>query len=139
MRSPSASPNVSIGSTRNHVSLAKGKNKVDQLLALFDVFAGHSMADHDASGDESLDDEFGIPKVQTSEVRKFTRVKFPVERLKYDSFAACHFMYMANVVQDVESTCFDEAIGVKEWEAAMNDEVDALDDSGTWELTPAVA
>ena len=44
-------------------------------------------------------------------------------------------MYMANVVQDVEPTCFNEAIGAKEWDAAMNDEVDALDDSGTWELT----
>ena len=45
-------------------------------------------------------------------------------------------MYMANVVQDVEPTCFNEAIGVKEWNTAMNNEVDALDDSGTWELTP---
>ena len=35
-------------------------------------------------------------------------------------------MYMENVVQDVEPTCFDEAVGVKERDPAMNDEVDAL-------------
>ena len=71
------------------------------------------------SNDESLDDEFGIPKVQTPGVHRSTRVKYPVERLKYDSFAARHFMYMANVVHDVEPTCFSEATGVKEWDAAM--------------------
>ena len=45
-------------------------------------------------------------------------------------------MYMANVVQDVEPTCYSEAVGVKEWDAAMDDEMDALGDSGTWDLTP---
>ena len=32
-------------------------------MAVFDVSAGHSMADHDSSGEESLDEEFDIPKV----------------------------------------------------------------------------
>ena len=45
-------------------------------------------------------------------------------------------MYMANVVQGVESTCFSETAGVKEWDATMDDEMDALGDSGTWDLTP---
>ena len=58
-----------------------------------------------------------------------------MERLKYDNFTARHFMYMANVVQDVEPTCFSEAAGVKEWHAAMDDEMDALGKSGTWDLT----
>ena len=99
LRSPSASPNASVGSTGKNVNLAKGKKKVDQPMAIFDVSAGHSMADHDSSGEESLDEEFGIPKVQTPGVCRSTRVKYLVERLKYDSFAAHHFMYMANVVQ----------------------------------------
>ena len=37
---------------------------------------------------------------------------------------------------DVEPTCFSEAAGVKEWDAAMDDEMDALGDSGTWVLIP---
>ena len=72
LRYPSASPNASVGSTGKHVNLAKGKNKVDQPMAVFDVSAGHSMADRDLSGDESLDDEFGILKVQTPGVRRST-------------------------------------------------------------------
>ena len=82
-------------------------------MAVFDVSAGHSMVDHDSSGEESLDEEFGIPKVQTPGVRRSTRVKYPVERLKYDSFAAHHFMYMANVVQVQEPTCFSDVVGVE--------------------------
>ena len=50
---------------------------MNQSMTVFDVSAGHSMADHDLSGDESLDDEFGIPKVQTPGVRRSTHVKYP--------------------------------------------------------------
>ena len=68
-------------------------------MAVFDVSAGHSMASHDSSRDESLDEEFGIPKVQTLGVRRSNCVRYPVNKLKYDSFVAHHLMYMANVVQ----------------------------------------
>ena len=71
---------------------------MDQPMTVFDVSAGHSMADRDSSSDESLDGEFGIPKVQTPRVRRSTHAKYPVERLKYENFVALHFMYMANVV-----------------------------------------
>ena len=104
-------------------------------MAIFGMSAGHSMADHDSSGKESLDKEFGILKVQALGARRSTRVKYPVERLKYDSFATHHFMYMANVVQVQEPTCFSDAVGVEHWNVAMDEEMNALDDSGTWELT----
>ena len=77
-----------------HVNLAKEKNKVDHLLVVFDVFVGLSMTDHDFSDEESLDEDFGIPKVKNLEVCKSTCVKYPVERLKYDTFVPHHFMYM---------------------------------------------
>ena len=109
---------------------------MDQPMTIFDVFAGHSTANYDSSGGESLDEEFGIPKVQTPGERKSTRVKYKIERLKFDSFAAHHFMYMANVVQSEEPTCFSEVAGTKHWNEAMDEEMNALDDSGTWELTP---
>ena len=35
LRSPNASPNVPIGSTRNHVNLTKVNNKVDQTMVVF--------------------------------------------------------------------------------------------------------
>ena len=59
-----------------------------------------------------------------------------MERLKYDSFVIHHFMYMANVVQVEEPTCFSEAIGMEQWNVVMNEEMNALDDNGTWELMP---
>ena len=101
-------------------------------MFLQDILCG----DHDSSGKESLDEEFGIPKVQTLGVHRSTHVKYIMEILKYDSFVAHHFMYMANVVQNEEPTCFDEAIRSEQWNATMDEEMNALDVSGTWELTP---
>ena len=42
--------------------------------------------------------------------------------------------YMAKIVQDVEPTSFEEAIGKREWEQAMDEEMGALDDNETWDL-----
>ena len=59
-------------------------------MAIFDVSTRHSMASHDSSGEEGLDEEFGIPKVQTPGVHRSTHVRYPVERLKYDSCVVHH-------------------------------------------------
>ena len=67
-------------------------------MAAFDVSTGHSMVGHDSNGEGSLDEEFGIPKVQTLGVRRSMPIRYLVERLKYDSFGMHHFMYMADVV-----------------------------------------
>ena len=77
-----------------------------------------------------------IPKLQNPGVHKSTCVEYPIEKVKYDSFDAHHFMYMADVVQSQEPTCFNEAVRTKHWNAAMDEDMNALDDSGTWELTP---
>ena len=102
----------------------------------------------DSSGSEmSLDEEFGIPAMKTPDVKKAmeamnaklrrsTRVKNPVQRLVYDGYVAHHYAYMAKVVQDVEPTCFDEAIGNVSWEKAMDEEMAALYGNETWDLVP---
>ena len=41
---------------------------------------------------------------------------------------------MAKIVQDVEPTSFEEAVGKREWEHAMDEEMVALDDNETWDL-----
>ena len=43
--------------------------------------------------------------------RKSGRVKNPVQRLTYDGCVAHHKAYMAKVIQDVEPTCFENAVG----------------------------
>ena len=43
---------------------------------------------------------------------------------------------MAKVIQDVEPTCFENAIGNVHWDDAMNEEMAALESNDTWELVP---
>ena len=121
---------------------------------VFDVSCGHSHnIDGESSGSElSLDEELGIPSMVTPGVRKSrnviktpggdagtrrsTRVKYPVDRLRYDGFSAHHYAYMVKILEEPEPTCFKEAVGKKNWEAAMDEEMAALDANHTWELMP---
>ena len=52
----------------------------------------------------------------------------------YESYVACHFAYMAKIVQVVELAKFEEAVGKPEWEQAMDDEMVALDENETQNL-----
>ena len=97
-----------------------------ELSAGFDV-------DGESSGSEqSLDEEFGIPAIRSlgakkaqsigkafgsdPRPRKSGRERVLMQRLTYDSYVACHCAYMAKIVQDVEPTSFEEAVGKREWE-----------------------
>ena len=89
--------------------------------------------DGELSGfEQSLDEEFGIPAIRTPGAKKaqstgkasrsdpgphkYGRERVPVQRLTYDSYVACHCAYVAKIVQDVEPTSFEEAVGKREWE-----------------------
>jgi hypothetical protein len=41
---------------------------------------------------------------------------------------------MVRVIQEVEPTCFEQAVGNLEWDNAMDEEMAALDAYATWEL-----
>ena len=124
----------------------KGKEKVDEPLMVLDASTDHSGIGGDSSGSEmSLDEELGIPVMRTpsvkkametmnSKLRRSTRLKNPMQRLSYDSYLAHHYAYMASVVQVVEPTCFDEAIGNENWEKAMDEEMATLYGNDTWNL-----
>ena len=43
---------------------------------------------------------------------------------------------MMKIVQDVEPTCYDDAVGDAKWEKAMDEEMAALDANETWDLVP---
>ena len=107
-----------------------------------------SLVDGDSSGSEfSLDDELGIPAMKTpgvkkameavnAKLRRSMRVKNPLQRLSYDSYLARHYAYMENVVQTIEPTSLEEAIGNEHWEEAMNEEMATLDFNQIWDLAP---
>jgi hypothetical protein len=67
-------------------------------------------------------------------VRKCTLVKYLVQRLTYDGFVAHHYTYMVKVIEEVEPTCFEQAIRNPKWDNAMDEEMVALDANATWEL-----
>ena len=99
--------------------------------------------DGDSSGSESLDEELGIPSVRTPGVQrtqsnaktpfsdlvihKSSRVKYPTRRFGFEGYATHHYAYMMKVVENVEPTCFEDAIGHAHWDATMNEEMVALD------------
>ena len=43
---------------------------------------------------------------------------------------------MVKILEDAEPTSFKEAIGKKNWEAAMDEKMAALDANFTWKLMP---
>ena len=47
-----------------------------------------------------------------------------------------HFAYMSQVVKIKEPSTFDEAIKDDKWRLAMDDEMQALVENGTWVLVP---
>jgi len=67
-------------------------------------------------------------------VRRSTRVKYHVQIVTYDGFVAHHYAYMVRVIQEVEPTCFEQAVGNPKWDNAMDEEMVALDANATWEL-----
>jgi hypothetical protein len=66
-----------------------------------------------------------------SGMRRSTRVKYPVQRLTYDGFVAHHYAYMVRVIQEVEPTCFEQAVGNPKWGNAMDEEMAMLDANAT--------
>ena len=69
-------------------------------------------------------------------VWRSTRIKYPVDRLRYDGYTVHHYAYMVKVLEEPEPTCFEDAAGHKNWEAAMDEEMAALDANHTWDLMP---
>jgi len=106
--------------------------------------------DESSDSEKSVGEESRIPLVTTprvrmakkvlktpdnnSGVRRSTRVKYPVQRLTYDGFVSHHYAYMVKVIQEVEPTCFEEAVGNPKWDNAMDEDMVALDANASWEL-----
>jgi hypothetical protein len=54
-------------------------------------------------------------------VRRSTRIKYLIQKLTYDGFVAHHYTYMVRVIQEVEPTCFEQAVGNPKWDNAMDE------------------
>ncbi len=56
-----------------------------------------------------------------SGIQRSTRIKYLIHRLTYDGFVAHHYTYMVRVIQEVEPTCFEHAVGNPKWDNAMDE------------------
>ncbi|KAG6492870.1 hypothetical protein ZIOFF_047838 [Zingiber officinale] len=57
-------------------------------------------------------------------------------RYRDDNFVTNFSCLFANPIDDDEPSSYDDAKGVKEWQAAMKEEMDALQKNQTWDLVP---
>jgi hypothetical protein len=64
-------------------------------------------------------------------VQRSTRIKYPVQRFTYDGFVCHHYAYMVKVIQEVEPTYFEQAVGNPKWDNAMDEEMAMLDANAT--------
>ncbi len=67
-------------------------------------------------------------------IRRSTWVKYPLQRFTYDGFVAHHYAYMVRVIQEVEPTCFEQAVRNPMWYNAMDEKMSTLDVNVIWEL-----
>ena len=68
--------------------------------------------------------------------RRSTRVKYPVQKLTYDSFMVNHYAYISQVIKCEEPSRFEDAMENESWRRAMDEEMQALVDNDTWILVP---
>ncbi len=106
--------------------------------------------DESSDSEKNVGEESRIPSVTTPNawmakkalktldnnngVQRCTRVEYHVQRLTYDGFVAHHYAYMVRVIQEVEPTCFEQAIGNPKWDNAIFEKMVMLDANATWEL-----
>jgi hypothetical protein len=100
--------------------------------------------------EKSVGEESRIPSVTTprawmakkvlktpdnnSGMRRSTQVKYLVQKLTYDGFVAHHYAYMVRLIQEVEPTYFEQAVGNLKSDNAMDEEMVVLDVNATREL-----
>ena len=101
-------------------SINKGKGKVD------DEELWVERLNKDGSNEQDQD----------SKLRCSIRVRHSVQILTYDSFMVNHFAYMSQVIKVEEPCNFEEAEKKQEWQEAMDEEMLAIRENGTWTLVP---
>jgi hypothetical protein len=72
-------------------------------------------------------------------LRRFTRTRKPVEQFGYNEYMAHHYAYMTRVAEVREPESYAEAAEDANWRAAMEEEMCALAENGTWDLVDAPA
>ncbi|KAL8116818.1 hypothetical protein AgCh_023112 [Apium graveolens] len=98
----------------------------------------HQIAGNDQS--ETTRRDFGSSQDNQQSSRRSTREKKKPDYLKdYEvrlnncTVTSCFF---AGAKNEEEPTNYEEATGYQKWEAAMQEEIEALDKNETWELVP---
>jgi hypothetical protein len=92
---------------------------------------GSSVDCHKLEGQHVDDEAESVPPLRRSK----KKVVLPAQ-YRDGNFVSTNSCFLANLINDCEPSCFDEGTGVKEWDGAMNDEMNALIKNQTWDLVP---
>jgi hypothetical protein len=106
--------------------------------------------DESSDSKKSVGEESRIPSITTPKARmakktlktldnnngvqRSMRVTYHVQILTYDGFLTHHYAYMMRVINEVESTCFEQVVGNPKWDNAMDEKMVVLDANAIWEL-----
>ena len=55
--------------------------------------------------------------------RRSSRIRYPIQRLTYDSFITKHFAYLMQVIKDNELEMYEEACRQTKWRQDMKEEI----------------
>ncbi|CAN6469819.1 unnamed protein product [Victoria cruziana] len=78
----------------------------------------------------------GIDQGEPS-VRRSERIRHPIDRwVSYKNFSLDFQVFLSNISKDMEPTFYQEAAQSQAWIQAMNEEINALHECGTWEIVP---
>ena len=92
---------------------------------------GSSIGGHELEGQQGDEEVENVPSLMRSK-----RKVVLLARYRDGNFVSMHSCFLDNPIDECELSSFDEAIGVKEWDDDMNDEMNALIRNQTWDLVP---
>jgi hypothetical protein len=63
--------------------------------------------------------------------------RYPLSHyLSYSRISSTHCAFLANITAHKEPQSYDQAVHDPQWQAAMNTELEALQQNNTWSLVP---
>ena len=138
-----ADSDLASGSRLQATRLDKGKAKMKE----YDSDNSSTNESDLGMSPRSLDSEFGVPIMRTpgvkkalastnEKLRRSSRQKNTITRFGYNEYMAHHYAFMMKVASEQEPESFPEAARNPRWMEAMEEEMQALVDNGTWDLVP---
>ena len=82
-------------------------------------------------------DPSGSSASQQMDIRRSSRIRHPLDRwVSYKKFSLDFQLFLTSISKEDEPLMFYQAASSRRWVEAMNEEMEALHECGTWEIVP---